>query len=429
MKKGSEELEKEVARLKKINLALMKRVEAKLSDQKNAFSMFEGNILLEKKVKERTFQLEKASRDLISEKTKIFQLVKALPGNVLIFNSEFKILDIVKGRANDFFGLDPQLNIEHGFFQDFIIELERALKKLSSQISSTTFEYLHIFENESEVFFHCGISKLEENKFLLYCREDSEIYLHRKRIREQELQLAEASKLSSLGEMAGGVAHEINTPLGAILLAASQLKTSLSGEAEVNTKKSLIFVELIINTVDRISKIVKSLRQVSRDGSADELASCALADLIEDSVGLCRERFQSHGVALEIDVSEASSMVMVKRVPLSQVLLNLLNNSFYVAKEVNDGWIKIRCENTSDDRVRVSVIDCGKGIEPTVLNKIFQPFFTTKEVGEGTGLGMSISRQIVKEHGSDLRYQLNEGHTSFYFEIQQAEDIEVPQAA
>ena len=411
-------LKSEVVRLGKINAALMKRVEGNLSKKQDAFSLFEGNILLEKQVKERTNMLEKLTEELVGEKNKLGQLIKALPGDVIIFNKDFDIKQFVKGK----FSKQPNSifvkNLLDSFDKEFSIKIKKAVKKSSGTETFATFEHLHHSKDNQEIFYYCGISYFDEDHYVLYLQENTEQYLQEKVIRDQEIQLVQASRLSALGEMAGGVAHEINTPLGAILLAAGQLKKTLSSGEAVDLEKAERFTDLIINTVDRVGNIVKSLRQVSRDAASDNLEPCSLSEIIEDSLGLCRERFRAQGINLEVEGS-TDVLVMAKRIQLSQVILNLLNNSFYVAKNNEDGWIKLRCEENKD-YYRIYVIDCGKGIEDSILEKIFQPFFTTKDIGEGTGLGMSVSQQIVRDHKSELQYMLVDGHTAFYFDVQRS---------
>lgn len=419
-----EHLENEVVRLTKVNKALMNRVESRLADNKTAFATLEGKILLEKSVRDRTQQLEETTKDLLDEKNKLSKLVKALPGDVLMFDGSMSVKDVFRG---EFLGLLSPSNGESSaaqFETEFSIKLNSEVKKLSPDQESISFEFQC---TGSEQYNYCGVSLANEDHYLLYSQDMTEIELQRKQIRDQEIQLIEASKLCSLGEMAGGVAHEINTPLCAILLAASQLETSAKSNQTASSEKDLRNIALIMRTVERVSKIVKSLRQVSRDGGTDEFETCTLEDVITDASGLCTERFKSHGVNLDIQVQNHDILISAKRVQLSQVLLNLLNNSFHVAKDCEKGWIKIRFQE-SDSNVRLRVIDCGRGIEDEVLDEIFKPFFTTKEIGEGTGLGMSISQQIVNKHGSELRYELFEGHTSFYFDISK-ETHDLPQIA
>jgi signal transduction histidine kinase len=121
-------------------------------------------------------------------------------------------------------------------------------------------------------------------------------------------------------------------------------------------------------------------------------------------------------VNLEVEIPEDSS-VHADHVQISQVILNLLNNSFHVARNQEGGWIKLLCERVNGS-CRISVIDCGQGVADEVLKKIFDPFFTTKDVGEGTGLGMSISQRLLELHGSEIKYKLTDGHTTFYFELE-----------
>jgi len=409
------ELEKEITRLKKINEALMKRVERDLSDQKDAFSLFEGNILLEKQIKERTQSLEKITNQYLLEKNKIGQIIKALPGDIIIFDQDYTISQYIEGRFSTQTNSTFPTNLLDFFDGTFSTPLKEAVQ-LTKENSFSSFDFINKPGSEDSTCYSCGISFLNKDQYVLYLKDKTEEFLQTEKMRSQEIQLVQASRLSALGEMAGGVAHEINTPLGAILLASSQIKKLFLSPKEPDRAKVIKYTDMIIKTVDNVGKIVQSLRQVSRDASSDSLEPCLLSDIIEDAAGLCRERFRSFGVQLFIEQID-NQTVLAKRIEISQVILNLLNNAFYIAKQADNGWIRLQCKR-QENSIRVTVVDSGKGISNEVLEKIFQPFFTTKPIGEGTGLGMSVSQRIVNKHSSQLKYKLLDGNTAFYFELQ-----------
>lgn len=234
------------------------------------------------------------------------------------------------------------------------------------------------------------------------------------KLTEQQQVLASSSKMSALGEMAGGVAHEINTPLAVIQMRTDQIMEcmadkSLDDETLENCMKA------IDQTVKRISKIVNGLRSFARDGKKDPFEMYFVSKIVEDTFSLCREKFNNHGVLLEY---QAVGDVEISCRPgeLSQVLLNLLNNSYDAIQTYSEKWVRVETA-IQIDRISISVTDCGPGIPPDIQKKLMQPFFTTKEIGKGTGLGLSISRGIVEAHSGKIWIDSNCVNTRFVVEL------------
>lgn len=229
-------------------------------------------------------------------------------------------------------------------------------------------------------------------------------------VTEQQESIAARSKLSALGEMAGGVAHEINTPLAVIQLRTNQLIEAMS-EDIIDKELFDRALYAIDQTVTRIAKIVNGLRAFARDGKNDPMAVYLVSDIIQDTLGLCSERFANNGIKLEyVCLKEAE--INCRPTEISQVLLNLLNNAFDAVENEPEKWVRIETTEVQE-KIQVSVCDSGKGIPVEIQEKIMQPFFTTKEIGKGTGLGLSISRGIVQSHGGSLQIDNSVKNTKF----------------
>lgn len=228
--------------------------------------------------------------------------------------------------------------------------------------------------------------------------------------KEAELKIFFASKMASLGEMAGGIAHEINNPLAIISGKAEQIKKYIHHEP-IDREKIFTAVEKIEDTSFRISKIIKGLRSFSRTGDLDPSKQVLVMDLIDETLDLCRERMKSENITL-IQESNNSLLLTCRPTQIQQVLINLLNNSIDAIKAEKEPWIKIRSEKV-DTQIIISITDCGHGIDSDLKEKIMNPFFTTKEVGKGTGLGLSISKRIMENHGGQLVYVPDSPHTTF----------------
>jgi C4-dicarboxylate-specific signal transduction histidine kinase len=229
--------------------------------------------------------------------------------------------------------------------------------------------------------------------------------------------LIKTEKLSALGEMAGGIAHEINTPLAIIGMRIQQLQ-ELESEGELTPEMLRDGLSIVNSTVDRMAKIVKGLRNVSRDGSHDPIEEVRLEQVIADAVSLCSEKFKHSGVSLRIGQTPDDAVFLGRGVELSQVLLNLLNNAFDAAQGSPEKWVQISVE-TDSQGLRIRVSDSGPGIDPRIRDKIFQPFYTTKEVGRGTGLGLSISMGIIRGLGGEILLERSTPHTCFTVSLPQ----------
>ncbi len=239
---------------------------------------------------------------------------------------------------------------------------------------------------------------------------ESELRESQKLIEEQRLKIIHSEKMSALGEMAGGIAHEINNPLAVIELNAGQLKRRLK-QAEAPEELSF-YTERISGTVARIAKIVKGLKMFARDGESDPFEAASVFTLIQEAVEFCQGRFHQHHVNIDVPYFPKSLTVESRAVQLSQVFLNLLNNAFDAVHGKPSPWVRVDVQEQGD-WVEIRVTDSGPGIAPEIAAKIMQPFFTTKEVGKGTGLGLSVSQAIVRSHGGTLELDRQATNTCF----------------
>lgn len=237
-------------------------------------------------------------------------------------------------------------------------------------------------------------------------RKESEVLLD-----SQKNKLLNSTKMAALGEMASGIAHEINNPLTVILGNATTIKTlnktKIIDKDMLNKK-----VEKIEVTVQRISKIISGLKAISRNAESDPMDLVSIKDVVNDSMILCQEKFKRENNELILDFDQSDIFILGRTAQISQVLINLLNNSIDALTGKEDAWTKIIVERNSGN-VNISVLDSGPGIEPDVLEKLMQPFFTTKPVGKGTGLGLSISKGVIEDHKGSFSYDIDCPNTCF----------------
>ncbi len=230
-------------------------------------------------------------------------------------------------------------------------------------------------------------------------------------LREVQQQLVQTEKLSALGELVSGVAHELNNPLATImgtaeLFAASELPDRLRK-----------MVERIQREAYRAGRIVRNLLTFSRHHKP-ETGWHDLRAIVRDLVEMRAPDLERRGVRLEEAIDPGLPLLRVDPYQLHQVLLNLVNNAADAIEETGrPGRVVIRAA-LSGKRVRIEVEDDGPGIPEENLAKIFNPFFTTKPVGKGTGLGLSICYGIIREHGGSIRVRTAPGQgTTFLIEL------------
>lgn len=234
-------------------------------------------------------------------------------------------------------------------------------------------------------------------------------------VTERSAQLLQQSKLSALGEMAAGVAHEINNPLAIITGRVEQISRRMQRHNldPQDLKESILVIE---KTSYRISKIIKSLMDFSRQGHNIPFSEESISNILSEVSILCEEKFRYKGVEFHSDCQE-DFLVKTRGPQISQVLLNLLNNAFdAVEAATHEKWIKITCSK-KNNKAHIEVVDSGRGIPPELWDKIMQPFVTTKEIGKGTGLGLSISKGIIDSHGGSLYLDRLATHTTFVIEL------------
>jgi PAS domain S-box-containing protein len=236
-----------------------------------------------------------------------------------------------------------------------------------------------------------------------------------KKLEQERAKTIANSKMASLGEMASGIAHEINNPLTIILNRANQLKTRIQ-ETDLNKEWAVGELVKIEGTVERIAKIIRGLRAFSRNADNDPMISCEFNSILDETLELCREKFKRFGITFSIRGFQNTLILRCRPSQISQVLLNLFNNSFDSIVNSQNPWVELEV-TVEKSSVKLRVTDSGHGIPVHIADRMMDPFFSTKEVGRGTGLGLSISKGIIEEHCGRLWYDREHPFTSFMIEL------------
>ncbi len=222
------------------------------------------------------------------------------------------------------------------------------------------------------------------------------IHAHLK-MRGLSLQLADQARLASAGTLAAGLAHEVKNPLNAAVNAVKVLEKG--GSSRVSNEK---LMGVVVNALSRIDNIVSALGAHARPADGDDLAPCNVRTAVESTLNLLEHKLRDR---VEVHQSfETTGDVYAPARAFNQVLLNLVDNS--IQSGAKNIWIEVR---QNESQAFVAVADDGPGVPPDLVHRIFDPFFTTRAEGEGTGLGLHLSRRIAQECGGELRYEPRPG--------------------
>ncbi len=211
--------------------------------------------------------------------------------------------------------------------------------------------------------------------------------------RKNESKLKRAENLASLTTLAAGVAHEIKNPLGAMSIHMQLLKKALGNTAN---KKIQNYLEVIDEEIDRLNKIVVDFLFAVRPMNIEPIRD-DLNDLLQEIVDFIRPEVEQNGIELRVLLNRNIPMIFMDRRFIKQAVINLIKNS--IAATESNGYILVATD-ISEEGIQLIIADSGHGIPPEYINKIFEPYFTTKE--NGTGLGLTLTYKIIKEHNGDI---------------------------
>lgn len=235
--------------------------------------------------------------------------------------------------------------------------------------------------------------------FFVIVTDISSITKLQERNRELESSLYEQSRLSSLGQMASGIAHEINNPMTIIYSNACLLIQELK-KNNYNKDHVIERITEIEKTAERIEKIIDGLRTLASGSREIKREVCDLTEIIEQVLSICRGRFLKAGMKLSLKNKSYKQYVLCNHVQISEIILNILNNAFDSLKNQTDGVVNIEIvEEMNTYKLHIS--NNGPVIKMEVRDKLFLPFFTTKGK-EGTGLGLKISKDLALANGGSL---------------------------
>ena len=236
-----------------------------------------------------------------------------------------------------------------------------------------------------------------------------------KALLQSQANASHVNKMAALGEMAGGIAHEINNPIQVVSLIAARVKRRASKSQNTVLEEDMT---KIMDTVNRIAQIIDSMRNISRDTVGERTKNVTVSEILNDVINMTAERFRKIGIEFIINIPDELKDVVIhcQQIAISQVLINLLNNSYDAVFEQKEKWVQIALRDNRES-IEFIVTDCGSGVPANIQERMFEPLFTSKEIGKGTGLGLSLSKSIAEKNRGTLYYNTDSVNTAFVLRL------------
>lgn len=344
-------------------------------------------------------------------------------GGILIFKDN-SILE-VNATLKHIFGLEQGIETSRISVSDLIgTEAFREIREiLSSNPSPLEYSGELSVQGKLRPTFYVeyslrNIEMLEGPAVAMFFKDVSDLKHSQTIISEQASTLKKVSRLSDLGELSAGIAHEINNPLAIISGMADEILYVLECNGEMDKKQLMFLSNKIIQNTERINKIIKGLKTFVRDGSEDPFKDFAVESILKESVEICETALAKQGIELKLKGIKQDSLTMARgrSIQIEQVLVNLINNAKDAILDQDQPWIEVSLEPESD-LINIKITDSGYGIPIKEQSKIFDSYYTTKSAGQGTGLGLSIAKQILDEHNGSLEIDSNSPNTCFVIKL------------
>lgn len=243
--------------------------------------------------------------------------------------------------------------------------------------------------------------------------------IKQKFIEDQKNRLLSTSRMAVLGEISGGIAHEINNPLTVIQARSFQLLQMVEN-GNLDPAKIKSAAESISKTGDKIAKIVKSLRAFAHGQENEPVDNINIRELIQETLDFCKVRFYNHGIDIRLGDIPEDLDFECRLIQIEEALLNIFNNAHDAVALMTEKWILIEAFN-KDPNVEIHITDSGPGIPDRIADSMMLPFFSTKEIGKGMGLGLCIVSEIIAKHHGVIYLDRTSANTKFVIRLPKAQ--------
>lgn len=232
------------------------------------------------------------------------------------------------------------------------------------------------------------------------------------RLTDERARALYSEKMASLGELAAGIGHELGNPIAAIQGRAEMLKFSVENNSPGLAEQALKTADSILSLTNRLAGILRSMNSLARESSQDPFLIQRLEPILENTLEFGREKFRKREIEVLLEDIDPDLSLECRDTQIIQILVNLINNASDAIQKLPERWIRVGAESKGE-LVRITVTDSGKGIPEDVRDRIFEPFYTTKPSGMGTGLGLHISHSLAAQHGGSLTIDPAHPNTRF----------------
>lgn len=339
-----------------------------------------------------------------SEYDRLNVIIDLIPSTISWVNRDMTYFGVNRALAEtcnvtpaDFIGKTIGFHTKERFFYEFVTELFRSpsdtiYRELEARISGADHTYLvsgtKLKDKDRAVVIGVDITELSKLKGHVSFTE----------------------RLANLGEMFAGIIHDINNPLQMIEANVKRIKRKVDDE-EVNDLLTKIDM-----SSKKISKIVKGIKVYIREDGSEPFHEETLGSIIDDALIICESKLKEHMVAVRLDPKIHQMKLSCHFTQIFQVFVNLISNSIDAITHLQDKWIEISARDDGE-KIYVNFSDAGAGIPKEIQDKIFNAFFTTKDRGVGSGLGLSLCRKILEAHEAKMTVDNSASHTTFLLEF------------
>ncbi len=362
---------------------------------------------LETRVEERTAELKRLNEELRKSEEKYKSLFDSAPNPTFIMDGRDLMIIDVNTTAIECYGQSKGELTNMGFL-DLLYEedkeLEESLRNLPYHQCCFYPRRRHIRRGENPFYVNivaCHAIHMGKDCIIATTTDITENV-------EKESQLIQASKLATLGTLASGMAHELTQPLNVIQVASDFFLKKINRGEEIGQESLRNIAEEIGSHVDRASKVIKHMRDFARQSDLTR-KRININEPVLDVFKVMGQQLKVHQIEVELELDPNRLYIMADHNRLEQVFINLITNAMYAMDDKGLRWphkewrrlLKIR-SSSCDGQAVVTISDTGKGISKEIIDRIFEPFFTNRDVGQGTGLGMSISYRIISDYGGTI---------------------------